>query len=192
VGRVLTFVGADRERWVPASRARKPLCARSADWAVLGGRSTWTLDIRFGRVMCSRVASFMAASVGRFAVSEIPASSGCCTRSGSQVETVSGRMGGGKLKPCCQFSRADWGSSACLRLARGTSRSTYRRGCDGAAASTRADVGPSSRHFALRLSNFALERTVILGSAAQASAFASHADAGHTTWPCWAAAQLWR
>jgi hypothetical protein len=31
---------------VAAARARERLCTRAADWAVLGGRSTWTLDIR--------------------------------------------------------------------------------------------------------------------------------------------------
>jgi hypothetical protein len=165
---------------------------RAADWAELGGRSTLALDNRFGRAMCSRVPSIWAVFVERSAVTEIPAASGWCTRSRSQVETVSGTMGRGKLKPWCQFSRADWVSHACLRLAPATSPSTYERGWGDAAASTRADVGPSSRHSVLRLSNFALERTVILGSTAQASALASHADVGRTARPCWAAAQLGR
>jgi hypothetical protein len=59
--------------------------------------------------MCSRVPSFVTASVEQFAVTQILASPPSRTRSGSQVETVSGRMGRGKLKPWCQFSRADWG-----------------------------------------------------------------------------------
>jgi hypothetical protein len=128
----------------------------------------------------------------KFPVTEVLAWPGCRTRSGSQVETVSGRMGRGKLKPWCQFGRADWGRITCLRLAPGTSRSTYRRGWGGAAASICADVDPLRRHSALRLSNFALERTVIVGSTARASAFALHADAGRMARPCWAAAQLGR
>jgi hypothetical protein len=36
---------------VAAARVRERLCTRAADWAVLGGRSTWALDGRWDPVM---------------------------------------------------------------------------------------------------------------------------------------------